>query len=121
MSRSWNARRTEPDFLSTFRPKQARFPGAWPLAQRLRLCRHMQSPGNHVNVTRARLFIAASTASAVLLSACGGSRDARASGKKDSTKVDSAQGEVRQVAYDSASYKAAFDSATKGKIKSTDS
>jgi hypothetical protein len=81
----------------------------------------MQSPGNHVNVTRARLFIAASTASAVLLSACGGSRDARASGKKDSTKVDSAQGEVRQVAYDSASYRAAFDSATKGNIKSTDS
>lgn len=49
--------------------------------------------------------------------ACGGSKDKRPA--VDSTKADSANGNVVQQ-YDSASYKAAFDSATKGTIKSTD-
>ena len=48
---------------------------------------------------------------------CGGSNAQPAT---DTTKADSANGNVAQ-AYDSASYKAAFDSATKGTIKSTDS
>ena len=48
---------------------------------------------------------------------CGGSKAQRV---PDSAKADSANGNVAQT-YDSASYKAAFDSATKGRIKSTDS
>ena len=49
--------------------------------------------------------------------ACGGSsKDTVA----DSTQADSASGKLAQ-AYDSVSYKATFDSATKGSIKSTDS
>jgi hypothetical protein len=84
----------------------------------------MQSPGNFVNVIRARLFIAASAAATLVFAACGGSRDSKGSKATDSVKTDSASGAVSsrpQVAYDSASYKAAFDSATKGTIKSTDS
>ena len=66
---------------------------------------------------QARAFPAALTALAVTISGCGGGSKAQ---RTDSTKADSASGNVTQ-AYDSASYKAAFDSATKGKIKSTDS
>ncbi|HET9426167.1 MAG TPA: hypothetical protein VFO55_12440 [Gemmatimonadaceae bacterium] len=50
--------------------------------------------------------------------ACGKSSDASAVAR-DSTRSDSANGNVAQV-YDSASYKAAFDSATKGSITSSD-
>src|SRR6185503_19346625 len=53
---------------------------------------------------------------ALAVVACGGSGAQR----PDSAKADSANGNVAQ-SYDSATYKAAFDSATKGKIKSTDS
>jgi hypothetical protein len=53
-----------------------------------------------------------------VVAACGGSNAQNAA--SDTTKADSANGNVAQ-AYDSASYKAAFDSATKGTIKSTDS
>src|SRR4051812_31611026 len=53
------------------------------------------------------------------IAACGGSKAQR----PDSTKADSANGNVARApqTYDTASYRAAFDSATKGKIKSTDS
>src|SRR3954468_15126550 len=53
---------------------------------------------------------------AFAVAACGGSKAQR----PDTTKSDSASGNVAQT-YDTASYRAAFDSATKGKIKSTDS
>ena len=55
---------------------------------------------------------------AFAIGACSGSDAQRAA--PDTTKADSANGNVAQT-YDSASYRAAFDSATKGKIKSTDS
>jgi hypothetical protein len=54
---------------------------------------------------------------AILVVACGGSNAQNA--VKDTTKADSANGNV--LTYDSVTYRAAFDSATKGKIKSTDS
>jgi hypothetical protein len=78
---------------------------------------------NHPNPTlfniRTRAYRpAALLALAVAVGACGGS-DVQAV-QSDTTKSDSANGNVAQ-AYDSASYKAAFDSATKGTIKSTDS
>jgi hypothetical protein len=52
-----------------------------------------------------------------LATACGGSSKNTVG---DSTQADSANGKLAQ-AYDSVSYKAAFDSATKGSIRSTDS
>ena len=68
---------------------------------------------------RARAYgQAAALTLAIAVSACGGSDAQRVKG--DTTRADSANGNVAQ-AYDSASYKAAFDSATKGTIKSTDS
>ena len=68
---------------------------------------------------RARVFqLAPVLALAVSVGACGGS-DA-ASATTDSTTADSANGNLAQ-AYDSVSYRAAFDSATKGNVKSTDS
>src|SRR6185295_18289927 len=54
----------------------------------------------------------------LVAAACGGTSAKPAT--SDTTKADSANGNVAQ-AYDSTSYQAAFDSATKGKIKSTDS
>jgi hypothetical protein len=53
------------------------------------------------------------------LAACGPARDASASDSAGS-RSDSASGNVTQT-YDSISYRAAFDSATKGDIRSTDS
>lgn len=67
---------------------------------------------------RTRAYALPSLAWAVFVVGCGGSKAQQA--KSDTTKADSANGNVAQ-AYDSVSYKAAFDSATKGTIKSTDS
>ena len=76
---------------------------------------HPQTTLQHI---RARAFWPASfIALASIVAACDG-KDARAT--VDTTKADSANGNVAQT-YDSASYKAAFDSATKGTIRSTDS
>jgi hypothetical protein len=78
----------------------------------------MITPENDLKHIRARaLWSAPLIALALTVAACGSS-DAKA-GASDSTKADSANGNVAQ-AYDSLSYKAAFDSATKGTIKSTD-
>jgi hypothetical protein len=81
----------------------------------------MTSPQTTSHNFRARVFRPALfTMLAVLIAACGGS-DAQGRGP-DSTQADSANGNVGQPpGYDSASYRAAFDSATKGTIKSTDS
>lgn len=69
---------------------------------------------------RARaLRLAPSITLAVVLAACGASGSAKQPPQADSTKADSANGNVIQT-YDSASYRAAFDSAMKGTIKSTD-
>ena len=65
---------------------------------------------------QARALLVALTALASTFTGCGGTK-AQVS---DSTKSDSASGNVAQT-YDTASYRAAFDSATKGRIKSTDS
>jgi hypothetical protein len=65
---------------------------------------------------QARALLVALTALASTFTACGGTK-AQVS---DSTKSDSASGNVAQT-YDTASYRAVFDSATKGNIKSTDS
>ena len=74
---------------------------------------------NDLTDIRARaLRLAPSIALAASLAACGASGSA-SKGSADSTKADSANGNVLQT-YDSASYKAAFDSAMKGTIKSTD-
>ena len=79
----------------------------------------MTHPKTTLQTIRARAFRPASlVALALVAGACGGSKAQDASG--DTTKADSANGNVAQ-AYDSASYKAAFDSAMKGTIKSTDS
>jgi hypothetical protein len=64
---------------------------------------------------QARAYAASLVASAFVIIGCGGSK----AQSPDSTKADSANGNVAQT-YDSVSYKAAFDSATKGSIKSTD-
>jgi hypothetical protein len=56
---------------------------------------------------------------AASLAACGASGNAKQTGAADTTRADSANGNVVQ-AYDTASYRAAFDSAMKGTIKSTD-
>lgn len=74
---------------------------------------------NDLTDIRARaLRLAPSIALALSLTACGSSGSARQA-PADSTKADSANGNVLQT-YDSASYKAAFDSAMKGTIRSTD-
>jgi len=81
----------------------------------------MTHPNSKLSTIRPRaLTQAASLLALAVAAACGGSKAQPTS--KDSTKSDSANGNVSAVqAYDSVSYKAAFDSATKGKIKSTDS
>jgi hypothetical protein len=79
----------------------------------------MTPQGNDLTDIRARaLRLAPSIALAATLAACGASGSADKA-PADSTKADSANGNVVQT-YDSASYKAAFDSAMKGTIKSTD-
>jgi hypothetical protein len=78
----------------------------------------MTSPRTTLNHIRTRVFRLASfgTLAAVVAAAgCGGTD----SGAADSTKPDSASGNLLQT-YDSISYRATFDSATKGTIKSTD-
>ena len=78
----------------------------------------MISPSKDLKHIRTRaLWSAPLLALAVSVGACGGSD--KSATAEDSTKADSANGNVTQQ-YDSASYRAAFDSATKGTIKSTD-
>jgi hypothetical protein len=78
----------------------------------------MNHPHINLNRTRARALPATPLlALALAVVACGGSNKGS---ETDTAKADSANGNVLQ-AYDSASYRAAFDSATKGNIKSTDS
>src|ERR1043165_9517869 len=76
----------------------------------------MTFPQSTLKKIQARAYVAPLTALAITIVGCGGSKAQR----PDTTKADSASGNVVQT-YDSASYRAAFDSATKGKIKSTDS
>src|SRR4051812_39233248 len=81
----------------------------------------MISPLSGLKDLRTRAFRSAPLlALAVSMSACGTGKEKSAS-KTDTTKADSANGNVNVVqTYDSNSYKAAFDSATKGTIRSTD-
>jgi hypothetical protein len=81
----------------------------------------MTSPFTTSHSFRTRVFPPALfTALAAAVAACGGS-DTQGR-QPDTTKADSANGNVAAVqGYDSVSYRAAFDSATKGTIKSTDS
>lgn len=78
----------------------------------------MTHPYSNLELIRTRaLRPIVAIALAGALGACGGTEASDAA--PDTTKADSANGNVAQ-AYDSASYRAAFDSATKGDIKSTD-
>jgi hypothetical protein len=76
----------------------------------------MTFPHSTLKTIQARAFAVSLTALAAATAGCGGGSKAQV---VDSTKADSASGNVAQ-AYDSASYRLAFDSATKGNIKSTD-
>ena len=86
----------------------------------------MTHPTSKVNTIRTRA-LRHSVSFLTLVVVAGACSGAKAKTPGDSTKSDSANGNVASSnapalqAYDSASYKAAFDSATKGKIKSTDS
>ena len=83
------------------------------MAQRLPFVQRMTLPNSTLKYIRARVHELVALA---LITGCGGAAADRA----DTTKADSASGNLAQ-AYDSVSYKAAFDSATKGTVKSTDS
>lgn len=81
-------------------------------------------PVTHMKTLRARALRPAVSLPALLLgffaSGCGPSSDASATTDSARSTTDSASGNVAQT-YDSASYRAAFDSATKGTMRSTDS